>query len=51
MQIFDIKTNDFNKLSLPKRKLLDNIRSLLGIIDLSKLNQEFSKIEIRDEKG
>jgi len=51
MNKFDVKTDDFNKLSLPKRKLLDNIRPLLEIIDLSKLNQEFSKIEIRDENG
>lgn len=50
MQIFNAKTDDFNKLSLPKRKLLDKIRPLLGIIDSNKLNQELSKIEIRNEK-
>lgn len=46
MHIFDINSDDINKLSLPKRKLLDKIRPILGIIDLNKLNQAVSKIEI-----
>ncbi|MCX5705060.1 MAG: hypothetical protein NTZ92_03240 [Candidatus Omnitrophica bacterium] len=48
--MFNIKSEDVNKLPLPRRKLLDRLIPLLGTIDTGKLNQELSKIEIKNEE-